>query len=650
LIVASVLPMSNPLSATEKPAGVPEIVVEGSPIDRYLPARSSIGRPELEQLNKSELSEVLLFLPGLNVRHGGRAETRIDMRGFDQRAILFMLNGIPVYEPYNGIIDIDLFPLEMLDSIGVTRGPSSALYGPNGMAGTIQMSTLQPQDGVRGAATEVWRDSNYWDTRASAGAGSAMLSLIAGGRYLTSDGFRLSDSFNDRPQTRRRFEDGGLRLNSDREEWSAFVNGVYRYSDKGFAHATFLESSSEFGIPPGTTGFAPVFRRNDGQELLHAHVGVEQSVFDRIDLGGAVFYSDYSSSESEFDGPDFTNQLIRRDADSDEIGGIARITADIAERDTLALALQARQDGADLSDTVSGHLGDPELTMTSAAVENLFFLTESITLALGLSGDVQTGGGRGTDWEMNPQGGVSVDWERYGVSRLSISRKTRFPTLRELFDPLEGNPDLEAEKALVYEIGHRAAYDWLYGDLTLFRSDVDDLIEMETIGDLRRSVNLGEAVLQGIEAGLGGAPRPELHLDVNYTLLDAQARNDGGHDEIQHKPRHRFNGILRLFLVQDFVLRLEGVYTSDQVDQFGTDVDVDSFGLFNVSLARTFDELVQIVVGANNIFDEDYEEKLGMPQPGRWFFIGLRASYEGKLSGHPWFQLPALSLSVLSAH
>ena len=28
-----------------------------------------------------------------------------------------------------------------------------------------------------------------------------------------------------------------------------------------------------------------------------------------------------------------------------------------------------------------------------------------------------------------------------------------------------------------------------------------------------------------------------------------------------------------------------------------------------------------------NVLDVDYEEKLGSPQPGRWFFAGVRATY-----------------------
>jgi outer membrane cobalamin receptor len=610
---------------------LPEVAVEASPLDVYVPARTEIGREELEGSHKVELSDVLELAPGINVRQGGRGEPRLDMRGFDQRATLFTLNGVPLYEPWNGVVNLDLFPLEMLEAVELARGPSSSLFGPNGLAGTVKMSTRRPLKPLSGALSTLWRPGDTWDLRASAGTAQGKLSALIGGRFFTSSGFPLSAGFGERPASRRRFEDGGERLNSDRDEKSAFADLGYDLPGEGRLTATLLGSLASFGIPPGTAEFAPVFRRNDHQEFDHLQLGLDQPLGPSVELGAALFYSYYSTRESVFDGPDFATRTFTTRADSDELGGMLRLSADLGERDTLSVAGQLRRAGAEISDTSSGLLAEPNFTTASLGFENVYSLTARLKLAAGLSYDLQTGGGRGTTWELNPQGGLSFDFGRFGTSRLGVARKIRFPTLRELFDPLEGNPDLQAEKALTYEVGHRLQRESFYIDASLFRSEVDDLIARQS-GDLRIAMNLEEALIQGFEVAAGGMAAQFARLDVNYTYLDAKARDTsaagtGELFEVQHKPAHRFNAVLQLFLPAEFLLRLEGLYTSDQVDRFGTDIRVDDFALFNVQLTKRLGKHFDLFVGADNVLDEDYEEKLGFPGPGRWEYVGLRARY-----------------------
>ena len=143
----------------EEPIPLKEVTVEASRVDALLPARTEVDREEIIDSHKDELGGVLDLTPGVNVRDGGRGESRLDVRGFDQRAVLFTLNGVPVYEPWNGIINMNLFPLEMLGSIVVDRGPSSALFGPNGMGGTVKLTTVQPHEPLSGSASTIWRQA-----------------------------------------------------------------------------------------------------------------------------------------------------------------------------------------------------------------------------------------------------------------------------------------------------------------------------------------------------------------------------------------------------------------------------------------------------------------------------------------------------------
>lgn len=606
--------------------------MQASRVDALLPARTEISREEIVEAHKDEFTEILELTPGMNVRQGGRGEMRADMRGFDQRAVLFTLNGVPVYEPYNGIVNLDLFPVEMLESIDIVRGPSSSIFGPNGMAGTVKMTTLKAGAPLAAAVATTWRNADYWDVRASAAGTRERFSGVLGGRFMTSGGYPLSGEFDQRPPGQRRLEDGGTRLNSDRETKSAFGDFGYVTPGQGRVHVTGLLSDGSFGIPPSTVEFRPQFRRNDRQEFDHLQLGLDQPIAPAAGVSAAVFYSRYDTREGLFASSDFDTKILTTEADSNEVGGVGHCAVALGDRDTLTVGGQVRWEDATISDTVNGRLNQADFTTANAAFENVYFLTQRVRLVSGLSYDIQTGGGRGTVWELDPQGGVAVEFGRFGMTHAGVSRKIRFPTLRELFDPAQGNPDLEPEKALVYEVGHRLRTQWFSLAASLFRSDVSDMIENGTQGTSQRALNLDDAVLQGVETAVGVGLGRRGRLDLNYTYLDATARKNtptgsGDYSDIQHKPAHRFNGILRIFFPYEFATRLEGIYTSDQVETFGTDVRAGEFGVFNVQLTKAFGSRLEVFAGVDNILDADYEQKLGAPEPGRWEYIGLRARY-----------------------
>jgi vitamin B12 transporter len=639
------LALASPAVAGE-PLRMGEITVEASPIDPYLPARTEVDRSEIIDAHKSELSDVLELTPGINVRQGGKGEVRVDMRGFDQRATLYILDGVPVYEPYNGIINADLFPLEMLSGMEITRGASSSLYGPNGMGGQIKLDTFAPRPPLGATVSTMWRDADLWDVRASGSAAHEGWSGFAAGRYLTTSGFWLADDFKDRPDSQRRFQNGSKRVNSDRDQLSGFASLGYQYGNEGRAHVAVLASDATFGIPPSTTQFgqlvdpgqyAPIIERVDPERLLHVQAGFEQRLLPAVGVAGGLFYTSYDyhdtqyfpdANHTHYDPLDYSS-AVTTVTDSHELGGIGRVTLDIGDGDTLAVGGQVRGDGVDLSSTTHGALGHPGVTVASVGVENVYAATNRISLVLGASEEVQTGARIGTRSEFDPQGIVSLDLDQWGAARIAVARKIRLPTLRELFDEDQGNPHLAPENTLTYEIGHRVSRAWGYAGLNLFRSDVDNLIAG---GGDNHFMNVQEVTLQGVEVAGGVMPVERVRLDVTYTFLDATAHDKVppspvSSSAVQHKPAHRFNGVLQLSLPWKLLLRMEGLYTSKQLDRLNSDVIVGGFALWNVQITRPVGKWVSIFAGTDDLLDIDYEQKQGTPEPGRRAFAGFRATY-----------------------
>lgn len=94
----------------------------------------------MEAQNKMEVSKTLNLLPGISLTASGpRNESMVSVRGFDLRQVPFYMDGIPVYAPYYGYVDLARFTTFDLAAIDVSNGFSSVLYGPNSLGGAINL-------------------------------------------------------------------------------------------------------------------------------------------------------------------------------------------------------------------------------------------------------------------------------------------------------------------------------------------------------------------------------------------------------------------------------------------------------------------------------------------------------------------------------
>lgn len=77
----------------------------------------------MESQNKMEVSKALNMLPGVSLTASGpRNESMVSIRGFDLRQVPVYMDGIPVYVPYDGYVDLARFTNFDLAAIDVSKG------------------------------------------------------------------------------------------------------------------------------------------------------------------------------------------------------------------------------------------------------------------------------------------------------------------------------------------------------------------------------------------------------------------------------------------------------------------------------------------------------------------------------------------------
>ena len=108
-----------------------------------------IRRTDMDRLGASTVVEAVEQLPSASASFGSRGERILSLRGFDQRQVMVMVDGVPVSMPYDGQLDLHKLPLGLVDHITVVQGAGSVLHGPNGLGGALNIATRDPGQGPR---------------------------------------------------------------------------------------------------------------------------------------------------------------------------------------------------------------------------------------------------------------------------------------------------------------------------------------------------------------------------------------------------------------------------------------------------------------------------------------------------------------------
>lgn len=153
-------------SRTEKPASeVPATV-------------SLITSQELEDRLAADIRDVVKLEPGVSVRSsptrfgaalgttGRDGNAAINIRGLEGNRVLIQLDGVRVPDGFTfgaqAVGRGDYQDLDLMKSVEILRGPASALYGSDGVAGAVSFTTKDPSDFLRGDSSFGGRSRTFY--------------------------------------------------------------------------------------------------------------------------------------------------------------------------------------------------------------------------------------------------------------------------------------------------------------------------------------------------------------------------------------------------------------------------------------------------------------------------------------------------------
>ena len=110
---------------------------------------------EIKQADGNHFQDIMESIPNLNAAGGTSRPRYFQIRGIGERSHYFA-EGPPNFSVGFVIDDIDLSGLGMagllydLDQIEIFKGPQSSMFGPNALAGLINMRSTEPKDELEG--------------------------------------------------------------------------------------------------------------------------------------------------------------------------------------------------------------------------------------------------------------------------------------------------------------------------------------------------------------------------------------------------------------------------------------------------------------------------------------------------------------------
>jgi len=101
---------------------------------------------EMRAMGLTELTDILSFVPGVNVQRHLFGQPFLSVRGvyegFNQK-VLFLIDDTPYVMPSHSAIPLKGIPLDVVSHVEIIRGPGAVYYGTNATAGVIKVVTKQ---------------------------------------------------------------------------------------------------------------------------------------------------------------------------------------------------------------------------------------------------------------------------------------------------------------------------------------------------------------------------------------------------------------------------------------------------------------------------------------------------------------------------
>jgi len=594
-----------------------------------------ITREEIEHRQVRYLADLLRDVPGFAVSQAGGpgTQTQIRVRGAESNHLLVLIDGIRANDPAS----VDEFQFQYaltsnIERIEIIRGPQSATWGTDALAGVINIIRRKDAGSDYLAANAEY---GSFDSR-SAGIEGALAGqryrLGGGVAFQDTDGTNISRNGHERDGSRNTNANASLDIDAS-DALHLLFSGQFVDAHSDFDDFDFIET----GLPIDANLVTKAQRRYLRGEA-------------RFEPEAGRWNSSFSLNWLDTDNDNYRDGLAESStaAQSLEWRLKASVLLGSTDKRNHRLTFALNREERDFHQRgVASPFGDPNQNqsydITGYAAEYLGQPRERFTWTVSGRRDQFNAFDNVSTWQ------AGASWRAMPGLKLRASAGTgsKAPTFTDLFgfyaDYFIGNPHLKPETSKGWELGLETDFGGRGPGLSIawFDSQLEDEIDgfvfdPETFLFTAKNKD-GNSRREGLELVLDGDIGKLFSFTASYTYVNARERDASG---LWQREVRRPKNMASLAANYSFAaargnLNLDINHNGRQLDNFYPppfyalqQVHLGAYTVVGLAVSWKLTAELELTGRVSNLFDEDYEEILGFARPGRAVYAGLRGHFQ----------------------
>lgn len=642
-----------------------------------------VRRQQLEKVQAKTLRDALKNAVGVNIFNDFQGRSNVSIRGSDSRHVLIMVDGRRLggelsYNSANAW-DVDRIRMDDVERVEIIRGPAGALYGSDAIGGVINVITRKPD---KNTGTLNYEYGFYDDGKAV----GPDLNL-----YYQGVNDRLSYKFSAGVQNTKPYIDpagSGVEMNfygKDRPFSAGFayalengntvsldVNKLFEENEKtGSSYTAMgsmkLKTETTTQNDNTRTDFAISYSGFDANQnwQIRAYQSIYDKKYTTIKKNTIIMGSGITRPGTSTTKVDTVKRKLSviEGHDSWHAGDGHYMTAGFEWRRDDSDGTRLKKKGTPLPDPGSADSARDQAAIDYSAlyVQDEYRPNEKWLIIPSVRYDWSD------KFSSEVTGRLAATYNAAEDVRVKavIGQGYKTPTVNELYhfwemyagnsggngQFFEGNPDLEPEKSLSYELAIEK--DW--GDtatvhLGVFRNEVKDLINSYWTGrttaqdptaypglgndDIMTYKNVPKATLQGIELYGSYKIAKDLFLNAGYTYLDAEDETE--RKRLTDRPRHQATfgvsyqppNMYAWDCSIDLVANFDYYYRDSERSTMGNSFySTKDFTIVNIMTQKKLTEDLKLYLGIDNIGNHQNFGAYADGNLGRVYRIGLQQKF-----------------------
>ena len=584
-----------------------EVVVTDS---RFILKRSQSGKTvvkinseEIQQFSALGLGILLSTHLGIDVigknTHSGQNQT-LSIRGGRNRQVLILIDGIRVSDPsrIDNDFDINLLNIEMIKSIEIVKGATSALYGSSAATGVVNIITKKAKESIKLIAKRTWGTEQI--------ANQSFDKINAGNQFVNLRGELFESGIGINLSYAKRFSNGLSAVIGEEIDQFKKVNFNTGFNGKIGSQFNWQLNWSKADITSDYDNSFPLedadfeFSTNlirYGLNTQYKYTNGSLNLNAGLQKNKREYRSSFpTNSESNYLNVDFFNKYIF----NDKFYSIAGIQY---QKEKMVAT------------------NDPENYQTDIYLNSVYIDPSGFNFNTGLRYNIHQAYGGHLIYSLNPSFSFNLD-ENYQMKLMSSYSKAFIaPSLYQLYDPSYGNKSLEPENNLSFELGFEIRSTQSVLNIIYFnRKEKPTLIFNATPTDSKPYGGYDNSDRQIIYRGLEFAYDFELFAKAKTRLNYVFTETTFG--DLRSIPKHSISGLIDIPITVKTYLNLIGQFTGNRIANDYT--KLDSYSLFTLQINYQLEKLnTNFFFSVFNLFDTQYVIIPQYQTRGRNILMGL---------------------------